>query len=783
MKKLDVRLLRMIRHTKGQFVSVAIIIAIALCIYIMFNVTTINIRNAVDSYYEKTNISDLTIELMRIPENAAGDLKAIPGILEVQGRITADVPLQVEDRDEKVTLRIISLPEKGGTINRLHNIEGNSDTPGDDDIVLIEQFTKARNIKVDDIVTPRIGGRLHELKVSGIAASSEFIYLMENEQSLMPSDDKFGVGYVNEAFAQSALGYRGSYNVVLIKLDGQHNADDIIKLLEKRLDKYGLKRITKLEDQLSYKVLEQEVDGYEMMAAIMPLMFLSVAAIIISIMLSRIVNNDRMAIGVLKALGCYNTGVLFHYTKYALAIGLSGAILGVAGGLLLSGPMSKLFVSYFNVPLLEVEVQYYFIINAIILTSLFCIGSGLLGARGILRIMPADSMRPEAPKTGRRILLERVTPIWKHIPFSWKMVVRNIFRNKRRFVFLMLGLALAYGINVVPLYMWDAVLEMFDAQYSEFQKMDYNIDFVKPLNEKAIVELNNLIDAERIEPRIEYPFELVNGWRKKSVGVIGVPRQTTLYTFVDPEYNVLSLPEDGIFLTEAIGRALKVKEGDTITVKSFIPGREDVRLTVKGIVKQYLGSNAYMNIKAMEEELLEKQLITGVSVVSGDNIKEKLKDAKNIAAVRSVIDMKNAFNEYLDIMNAAILAYLLFGGVLGFALIYNATVISISERTNEFSSLRVMGFDKRDIFGMISKENFVMALVSSIVGIPFGAAMIQGMVQAYSTDMMTMPLILTPGIFIQAAVASAVFVVVAQLATRKKVYNLNFIDALKSRIS
>lgn len=239
MKKLNIRLLRMVRNSKGQFVSITVIVAVALCIYILFSITTINIQNAVDHYYNITNISDLTIELMRIPNSAVYDLKSINGIVEVQGRISVDVPLQVADKDEKVNIRIMSLPKGGGIINKLYMIKGNRTELGDDNAILLEQFANARNIRMDEIITPYINGKTHNLRVSGIAASSEYIYVMENEQSLLPAHEKFGVVYVSEAFAQHIFGHRGSYNQVLIKINEQSNVEDIIDHLEKKLDKYG----------------------------------------------------------------------------------------------------------------------------------------------------------------------------------------------------------------------------------------------------------------------------------------------------------------------------------------------------------------------------------------------------------------------------------------------------------------------------------------------------------------------------------------------------------------
>ncbi|HQA65570.1 MAG TPA: FtsX-like permease family protein [Bacillota bacterium] len=784
MRKLDVRLLRMVRHSKGQFVSVTVIVAVALCIYILFSITSTNLRNSVDYYYKITNISDLTIQLVKIPQGALDNLQSIEGVRDVQGRVCVDVALEVEEEKERVKIRLISIPDNGGSINKLYSeqkvsmkLEDNSS------VILLEQFAKARNIKIGDVIYPRINGRIHSLKVSGIASSSEFVYLMENEQSLMPAPEKFGVAYTSEAFAQSVFGYRGSYNEVLVTTETDADIDDVIDRIEQKLDKYGVKKIIKLEDQLSNDVLEQELDGIEMLSSVLPVMFLTVAAIIISIMLSRIVNNDRMAIGVLKALGYGNRIVLSHYIKYALAIGLAGAILGIWGGMMLAGPISRYYTVFFNIPLAGVKIQYGYIFYGILLTCMFCTVSGLLGARRVIRIMPADSMRPEAPKSGKRTFIEKVTFFWKHVPFSWKMVIRNILRNKKRFAFLVLGLAMAYGINTVPLYMKDAMMSMFELQYGEYQKMDYTIQFNGPQNERIIVDLNNLIEVRRIEPRIEYPFELAKDWRKMTVSVIGVPRQTAFHKFIDMKDNVIILPESGIFITEAIAEKLNAKKGDTITIKSFIPGKDDIETKVTGIFKQYLGANAYMNIESMEELLLEEQLITGVSVAAQADLKDELKDVANISAVNSVDDMYRAFEEYMDLMLLAIGFYMLFGGVLGFALIYNSTIIGISERTMEFATLRIMGFDRKDVYGMICRENFVMGGIAIIVGIPLGAGMIKGMVESFSSDIMTLPYILKPEAFIQAAAATIIFVIIAQLATLRKIYNLNFIDALKSRIS
>ncbi len=782
MKKLDLRLLRMIKASKGQFISVVVIIMVALSIFISFSTTAVNMRNGIDYYYEETKLSHIHVQLMRIPQSALDQIESIEGVTDVQGRVTFDVPLKTDDEEEKVRIRIISLPEGGGKVNRLYSDE-TLDEIAQGNAILIRQFAEARNITPGNIIQPYINGREHSLKVTGVASSSEFVYLMENEQTMMPAPEKFGVVYVTEEFAQSVYGYKGSYNELLIRVKDEDMIDDVSEELEERLDKYGVKRIIKREDQLSHKILSQELMGLDTMAAAIPILFLVVAGIIISIVLSRIVSNDRMSIGVLKALGYGNMDVLFHYLKYALFIGLTGSALGILIGLSLAGVLSELYAMFFEIPLLKVDIQYIYIIYSLILTSLFCIASGLMGARHVLGIMPADSMRPEPPKSGKHIFIEKITFIWSRLSFSWKMVIRNIVRMKRRFVFLVMGLAMAFAINTVPVFMWDSATGMFYIQFGQFQKMDYIIGLAKPMSEDVIYDIKGLMKDGKLEPRIEYPFEIRNGWKKMNASIIGVPRDTKFYEFRNEYDKEVTLPERGIFITEYMAKALNIKKGDHVRVKNFIPGKDDMDFEVKEIIKQYLGANAYMDIEHMRETLTEKNMITGVAASSKEDLKTKLEDAKNISSISSIDDMTKTFEEYIDIMLLSINIMMLFGGVLGFALIYNSTIISIAERRMELAALRVMGFDKKEIFWMLAKENSMITFIAILLGIPVGIGMIQSMADAFNTELYSLPIIITPRTFVMAGLSTILFAAIAQLAALKKIHNINFIDALKSRIS
>ena len=785
MKKLDLRLLRSIKNSKGQFISITVTIIVAIVIFVSFSMVADKLRNSIFRYYEITNFSDITARVSKIPASAVEDLLSIEGIEDVQGRVVADVPLRVEDPDEKVRVRIVSVPPEDDSINRLYTIAGEEIGGSLNSTAVIQQFFIGREMSFGDIITPYIGGKTYPLEVVGEVGSPEYIYLMENEQTLLPEERGFGIIYVTEEFAQSTLGFQGSYNDIVIKVSDayQGRIDSIVDQLEDELERYGVSSVVKREDQLSHSVMMQEVDSLGVMSTAMTVVFLFVAAIIISIMLSRLVRKDRMAIGVMKAIGYTDKQVLLHYVKYAVLIGVAGSFIGVLISIPVSVALVKLYIQYMNVPVLDTSMDPMYFVYGITITTSFCVAAGLFGSRSVMSIDPAEAMRPEAPKAGKRIFLEKIKSVWSKISFSWKMVIRSISRTKRRAVFLAIGIALTYAITMLPVYMATIWNTLLDKQYGELQKMDYSIDFAVPLSTNVMLDIKQLTDIDVIEPKIEMPLQVKNGWRKKTISVVAVPSDTVMYGFMNSTGAQLELPEEGLFLSDILARILNVKAGDFVEVKGFLPGIDEKELQVKGIVEQYLGANAYMDIRQMYRILEEDGIATGAYVLTDSDITADLKDIKNIRAVQSVGDMQEAMLEYMDMIIASMGTMMLFGGILGFAIVYNITTVSINERIMEFSSLRVMGFEKKEIFRMITRENALMTAVGIILGIPVGYGMIKALETSISTEIYTIPAIILPSTYVIALIATLIFVAIAQLATYRKIHNLNFMDALKNRVS
>ncbi|MDD4089505.1 MAG: FtsX-like permease family protein [Tissierellia bacterium] len=780
MKKLDKRLFRMIKNTKGQYIAVLAIIITGIFVFTAVSNSSVNLKDSLNDYYAETNFADIFVQGLSIPEKLERELPGTNNIKQAETRIVFDTSFITENKDENVKVRVVSVDKDKNQINELFMKSGKR-TLSNKDIIIIEKFAEARKIFAGDKVKLRINGKQQEFNVIGIASSSEFAYMMENEQTFLPDPTNFGVVFLEENYLRKIYGTNGNFNEILIKVNNDENIEETVNYIEDNFDKYGVTRVIKREDQLSNNLLGQEISGLEMMSKSVPFVFLIFAGIMLTTMLSRIVKKDRTTIGVLKALGFTDSEIVTHYLKYAASVGIIGGLLGSIIGTALSGFMTSYYLVFFSIPMLTVRVYYYRIILSVILSLIFCIISGFWGVRSIIKINPAESMKPESPKKGKRIIIENIKSVWCHVPFTWKVVLRSILREKKKFVFISAAVAITCGMMIMTTWMIDIVDVMFNRYYSEFTKVQYNISFNGFANENVLKELKENVRIDKIEGRIELPFEIENGRESKIVTVIGLSDNTQFYGFRDFKGNKLTLPYDGILISSNLAKSLNADVGDKILLKSFISDK-DGYITIKGIVNQILGINGYMNIDYLNNEFIDKGLINGAYLNSNDNVKGKLDDMKHIT-IQSQEDMIKAFEEYTAITSASMGFMVIFSGLLGFVIVYSMTLMSINERTLEFSSLRVMGFSKKEIFKMLVRENGIMTIIGIISGIPIGLWLVDYMGKTFTTDIYTMnePVNLTNVLL--SIVLTIIFIVLAQLMTYAKINKLDFMQALKNRIS
>ena len=290
MKKLDLRLFRMIKNTKGQYIAVLAIIITGIFIFTAVSNSSINLKDSKNDYYAETNFADIFVQGLSIPEKLERELPGTNNIKQADARIVFDTHFITEDKDENVKVRVVSVDKNQNLINKLFIKSGDRTLSNNKDIIIIEKFAEARNIFVGDTVKLRINGRQQEFNVIGIATSSEFAYMMETSRQYFLTLKIWSCIFRGKLFKENH-GINGNFNEILIKVKDENYIEQIVDFLEDNLDKYGVTRIIKREDQLSNNLLSQEISGLEMMSKSIPVVFLSFAGVMLAVMLSRIVKK------------------------------------------------------------------------------------------------------------------------------------------------------------------------------------------------------------------------------------------------------------------------------------------------------------------------------------------------------------------------------------------------------------------------------------------------------------------------------------------------------------
>lgn len=792
MKMIDLMLWRMIKHSKAQFIAVLVTITVGIALFTAISLAGINLDDSKNQYYKENAFQDLGISVQKLPASLIGDFQNIEGIAAAEGRITAEVPF-IGEEDERINVKLLSLPSGQQKTNRLLLREGRAIKNPSEEAIVLSQFAEGRNLSVGDEIVFQVEGTLCKLELVGIAYSPEFIYLIENSQSIMPAPESYGVIYVDETLVMQLTGMTASYNEVFFVYEKDANGilgekykeDDIIAAVEKIADPYGLIYTTERENQLSNALISAEIDGLKKSGVALPVMFLLVAALVIAMMISRMVKKDRIKIGVMKAMGYSNAAVLGHYLKYSLVAGLLGGALGIVFGYQLAGSMTGLYADFFEIPQYGMKIYWLYVFGGIFLSCGFCAIFGFYGARGVLKIVPAESMQAEPPKEGKRIFLEKFPFFWKRLSFSRKMVTKNIFRNKKRSIFVLFGVSLTLGLIMFTTTMPQVIDDMMIKQFEEVQSMDYNVSFSNPVPLSTGRDLEYEISEDSyIEGRIEYPFELSVGNKVKSVVVIGLMQDSQVIHLKNPSGKSIRPEKGQVLLTQNLANVLDVTIGDRILVESYVPGGKDCHVLVQDIVKQATGMNAYMDMADMGNRLLEPNIITGVYINSQDqDIVSSLREMDNVSTILSSEDMKAMFSDYLGLTTIMLGAMVILSGVLGFSVVYNATIVSLSERKMEFSSLRVLGFEKKEIFRMVLSENILISIAAVFVGLPVGYAMTAYSSIVFTTDLYTLYMTPTVASTLLSLFFTSIFVLIAQFTTYEKIRKLDFLQALKNRAS
>ena len=777
-------------ESKGQFLSVLAVVMIGVMFYTGMNTALAGVEGAGDEYFKEYRLADIWSTVIRAPESAVDRIRSIPGVKAAQGRVVRDVRIGIGDRDAMV--RLISLPDrKEKVLNDIMLTSGGYfSAEAGNQCIVSENFFRANGLVMGQTIEPIINGNRVKLKVVGTAKSPEYTYELREASDLIPDPEKFGLVYVKKSYLQTVMDFKGTVNDINVLLEQGGDAKAVREEMKKMLRQYGESSTIEKKDQLSYSMFSADVEGLKSMGTSFPMLFFIASAVIIYITMTRMIENQRTLMGVLKALGYGDLDIMLHYQTYPIMVGLVGSVLGSLMGVFVLGKaMLDLYNTYYNLPIADGAVHWELVLPASLLALFFCVVAGWNACRKELRLMPAESMRPKPPATGKKIFLENLTLFWKHINFSWKIIVRNIFRYKRRSAMASVGIVFSTVLIVMAMGMQNSVDYLMNIQFQEIQKFDLKVSFSKLMNADELKYLRSVDHIASVEPVLESGMEITNGWRKKDIGLIALDSGSKLYGVLDAQGNPAVIPREGILLPGRLMDTLGLKTGDRAFLRSFYPGKngevDKKPVAVRGSTMELVGQSAVCSTDYLDYLFREGAVINAAYVKLEDLEHEKevvreLKELMSVNTIQSKSEIASNLEQTMGTMTSMIAIMILGAGVLTFAVIYNITNINIFERRREIATLSVLGFTTGELKSLVFHENFFLGAFGVLMGILPGKWLTELMITTSATETMWLPAVIRPSSYLIAVVLVGTFTLAANLLLGKKVRDIDMVESLKS---
>ena len=783
---LNRKLLRDLLAMKGQAFAIAMVVAAGVAMYVMYLSNSDSLLRTRDAYYEQQRFGDVFASLKRAPLRVAADIAAIPNVSAVETRVVSAVTLDLPDIDEPAAGVLVSVPaHRRPLVNDLFLRRGRWLERGrSDEVLASEGFVIANKLELGDRVPAVLNGRLRHLTIVGVALSPEYIYSIRPGE-MVPDDKRYGVFWMDEQALAAAYDMEGGFNDVVLALAPGASPEEVVSRVDRILEPYGGRGAVPRALQISHWMVTNEMSQLQAFGFFLPLVFMAVAAFILNVALTRALALQRPQIASLKALGYGNRAIGWHYLKFALAIGLAGVVLGVVLGASMGNLLIGLYNSFFRFPVLLFSVPPSVVVGATILTIVATIAGAFTAVRRAVSVPPAEAMRPEVPTRYRRSLLE--TPfVSRYLGTAGRMVLRNVMRHPLRAAASVFGIAFAVAILMIGFVFNDAIDRLMLTQFWEAERQDVTVTFVEPRDESARYALARLPGVVAVETQRTLAAHVRSGHRDRYISITGVPATPRFKRIVDRDGRPVRMPPAGVVLGVTLARVLDVAPGDEIVLEVLEGQRPTRRVQVTGLVDDLLGLSAYMDETALHQMMREGEVAnSALLLIDGSQEVQLASELKTTPAVAGAGFKRIVLQSFRDVMAAnmsiSIFINLIFAGIIAFGVVYNAARVSLSERSRELASLRVLGFTRAEISLILMGELALLTLVALPVGGLFGYSLAAGIIGMIDSEVYRFPLYVSRQAVALAFLGIIAATVFSGLVVRRKLDQLDLVAVLKIR--
>jgi len=786
MRALTKKLLRDLRHLKGQAVAIALVIAAGVAIFVLMDSMLASLALTQRTYYERYRFADVFASAKRAPLSLSGEIAAIPGVAQIETRVVADVILDVPDLIEPAIGRLVGVPApRRAMLCDVFLRSGRYIEAGrPDEVLLSETFAKLHDLGPGSVLPAILHGTRRNLRVVGLALSPEYVYNVRPGE-MMPDERRFGVLWMERRALAAAFDMEGGFNDVVLRLARGASEPEVIARLDRLLEPYGGRGAIPRSLQTSHWFLENELEQLRGTGRVIPIVFLAVAAFLLNVVLTRIVALERGQIASLKALGYSNAAVAAHYLSLALLVAALGGLLGVATGAWLGAGMTRLYTEFFHFPILQYRLAVKVAIEGIVI-GLAAAGLGALGAvRNAARLPPAEALRPEPPARYRESLLERAG-VKRLLSQPARMIVRNLTRRPVRAALSVLGISLGAAMMVVGTFSLDAIHRIMDVQFRLAQRYDAMVSFIEPSSAGVLHEVERLPGVTEVEGFRSVPVKLRFGHRWRQAAVLGLPAAPRLSRILDSETRPVRLPPQGLVMSRTLADILGVNRGDTVVLEVLEGARPVLPMVVADVVDEYIGTNVYSEIGALHRLMREGETLSGAFLAVDRTAEEELyRRVKRSPRVAGVLLKRAAIESFQKTLakNVAIIrtVNMLFAAVIAFGVVYNSARISLSERSRELATLRVIGFRRGEISYILLGELAALTALAIPAGLLLGYVMSAAILEIFQTELYRIPFVISPRTFARAGVTTFIAAAISAAAVRRRLDRLDLVAVLKTR--
>ncbi|HET9485202.1 MAG TPA: FtsX-like permease family protein [Xanthomonadales bacterium] len=785
-RTLMLKALRDAWHVRTQALAIALVIGAGIANLVMSQSCYVSLQETRERFYRDYGFADAFAHLKRAPESVAAELAAIDGVEQVETRLVSRGTLKIEGFDDPVKAQVVSLPREGGPLmNRIYLRAGREPEPGArTEVLLSEAFAQAHGLVPGDTLAATVYGRNERFEVVGIALSPEYVYQIQ-PGAAFPDFRRFAILWIDREALEAALDMDGAFNDVTLKLERGARTKAVLAALDATLARYGGLGAYAREDQLSNRFLSEELKQLATMATLFPTIFLSVAAFLLNVVLTRLVGTQRDQIAILKAFGYADRAIALHFALLVALIVAVGTAIGLGGGVALGKWLAGVYQDFYRFPFLDYRV------GAGVFATGFAVSlaAALVGTASAVyraaRLPPAEAMRPPAPDRFRPTVIERLG-FQRLLSQPTRIIVRGIERRPLKSLLTVLGLALACAIMMVGRFQRDAIDFMIDVQFRVGQRNDVSVDFAEIAPRRAAFELRALPGVRMVEPYRSAPVRLHGGARSYRTALQGLQPDGSLKRPVDRGLARIELPEHGVLLTDHLAKILGVRPGDLVEVKVLEGRRRRVEVEVAALVSEYIGVSAYMSLDAMNRLLGDGDVVSGAYLAVEREqqvaLYRALEERPRVAGVGTRL---NAIRNFYDTLGESLLVFtfvaLVLGGVINFGVVYNSARIALSERARELASLRVLGFTEGEVAYILLGELAILVAASIPLGFLAGWGLCWYMALGLQSDLYRIPVTVSPNTLGFAASAMVVSAALSALIVRRRVHTLDLIGVLKTR--